>query len=415
MKTLQLTMIAIFTACITFLMIPHDAYASTCAYRETIYSAPQFFLLSDNVFVGTVTSISNYSDHQWQVHFDIEKIWKGVATRQTSTVMTNTLQACGYSIYVGEKYLVYTSGSPYFINTIFTRMYADAQNDIALFDDPKFQAEEKTKEELNKKLKIAQGRVESMMIDKRSHIPVNGVGVDEVNSTLDINIDNTKTSLSADEYGKRLHDILGDIPIKVTFGQYTAVAPLIHIGKSSEGDADTYLIHDTNSTSVSQSPLKQFKSGTDFDDISCKEGFALVAKAENNHPSCIKVTNISKLVSRGWASNSVNKLVIHGLRNVYQTHEKIDATIIFHGFINGCDLPHMAVLDSNQNIVWKSKSVFSSCISVSRPLSYVNQKIDLNSGFGEPLIINQTGNYKLTVSYYNMTSEREFNTVSYLR
>lgn len=278
----------------------HDAYASTCSYRETIYSAPQFFLLSDNVFVGTVTSISNYTDHQWQVHFNIGKIWKGVATRQTSAVMTNTLQACGYSISVGEKYLVYANGSPSFINTAFTRMYADAQNDIALFDDPKFQAGEKTKEELNKKLKASQGRVESMMMDKRSHIPINGVGVDEVNSTLDINIDNTKTSLSAEEYQKRFKEILGDIPIKVSFGQYTALEPLIHI-KSDKGNTGTHpLIHGTNSTNMLQSPLKQFKSGLTAYDVKCNNDLTLMMKLSDNSPACVKSQTGQKLVERGW-------------------------------------------------------------------------------------------------------------------
>src|SRR5437867_13048541 len=119
MKTIQIAILIAFGFIMVLTTSP-DSYASTCAYKETIYSAPQFFILSDNVFVGNVTSITDYGNHQWQVHFDIEKIWKGVATRQTSTVMTNTLKACGYSITVGEKYLIYTNESPYFINTVFS-------------------------------------------------------------------------------------------------------------------------------------------------------------------------------------------------------------------------------------------------------------------------------------------------------
>ncbi|WP_218583583.1 hypothetical protein, partial [Candidatus Nitrosotalea sp. FS] len=203
MKNWRLSIIVLI-ACAVFLIISHNVYASTCAVKETIYSAPEFFLLSDNVFVGNVTSITDYGNQQWQVHFDIEKIWKGTATRQTSTVMAHTLQACGYSINVGEKYLIYTNGSPSTINPISSKLYSDAQNDIALFDDPKFQAKEKVKEDLNKKLEIAQGTVESMMMDKSSHIPINGVGVDEVNSTLDIMIDDEKATLSVEQYTQNL-------------------------------------------------------------------------------------------------------------------------------------------------------------------------------------------------------------------
>lgn len=303
MKILHLSIIVTLFTCVIFLIIPHDAYASTCAYRETIYSAPQFFLLSDNVFVGTVTSISNYSDHQWQIHFNIEKIWKGVATRQTSTAMTGTLQACSYSITVGGKYLVYTNGSPFFINTIFSKPYADIQNETTLFDDPNFQVEEESKSELNKKLEAAKGRVESMMIDKTSHMPINGVGVDQINSTLDINIDNTKTSLSAEEYQKRLTEILGNIPIKITFGQYTAAAPIIENIVTDNGDTTTHpLIHGVNSTNALQSPLKQLQSGTKAEDVICKSNFQLIINHRTGNVACVKPQTGQILVERGWAT-----------------------------------------------------------------------------------------------------------------
>ena len=314
MKTLHVGMIVVF-GFIIFFLSPSDSYASTCAVKETIYSAPQFFLLSDSVFAGTVTSITDYGNHQWQVHFDIEKIWKGVATRQTSTVMTGTLQACGYSIVVGEKYLIYTNGSPSFINPIDSKMYSDAQNEIALFDDPKFQSQEKVKEDLNKKLEIAQGRVGSMMMDKLCPIPISAVGVNQVNSTLDIVINDQKATLSLEQYRQSLQDILGDIPIKVEFGYATASAPILH-SVNDQGQTIFYPItHGTNSSIVLKSPLKQFKSGIAANDVKCEQGLQLVIKAEDGSPTCVRSDTAIVLVEHRWATNVSQPNPMTGLNN----------------------------------------------------------------------------------------------------
>lgn len=296
MKTLHLSVIVTLIMSVIFLMIPHNAYASTCAYRETIYSTPQFFLLSDNVFVGTVSSISNYTDHQWKVHFTVEKIWKGMSSQKPSIVITNSLQGCGYAISMGEKYLVYTYDSPPFLNTSFTKLYADAQNDIALLDDPKFQAEEKIKEELNKKLEAAKGIIESMMISKISEIPFNSVGVDEINSILDVGIDNTKATLSAEEYQKKLKEILGDIPIKIEFGQISNLLP--------KNTTDNFIGNDLVPP-VLTSPLKQFKSGIPAQAITCKQGLQSIMKINGGSPACVKPSTASRLIEIGWGEPTI--------------------------------------------------------------------------------------------------------------
>lgn len=306
MKIQHLVIITVFLITSTVLLItPQHAYASTCAVKETIYSAPEFYLLSDNVFVGNVTSITDYGNHQWQVHFNIEKIWKGTATRQTSTVMAYTLQACGYSITVGEKYLIYTNGSPSTINPIYSKLYSDAQNDIALFDDPKFQSEEKIKEDLNKKLEVAQGTVESMMMDKSSHIPINGVGVDEVNSTLDIMIDDERATLSVEQYTQNLKNILGNLPMKVEFGHATTALPILHNTNDSGLTTSHPSIRGSNSSNVLESPLKQFKSGIAADNVTCNQGLKLIFKAENYYPACVKSDTSQILIKRGWGIEAI--------------------------------------------------------------------------------------------------------------
>jgi len=220
-----LLVLAALSLVIFSVMLNHHVYASICAYSETLYFAPQFFRLSDKVFVGTVSSINNSTNHEWKVKFDVEKAWKGISAQQV-TIISNSLEGCGYSISKGEKYLVYANGYPPFLLTTYSKPYADAQNEITLFDDPKFQAKEKIKGELIKKLDSAASALTVMMASKKSDIPINAVGVDEINSILVVGIDSAKATVSAEEYQKRIKEIVGDIPIKIEFGQVSSLVPV---------------------------------------------------------------------------------------------------------------------------------------------------------------------------------------------
>src|SRR3989442_8284749 len=48
-------------------------------------------------------------------------------------------------------------------------------------------------------------------------------------------------------------------------------------------------------------PLKQLGSGIVQKDISCRQGFELILKSENNYPTCVRPQTAKKLVDRGWA------------------------------------------------------------------------------------------------------------------
>ena len=225
--------------------------ASKCEYQETLYFAPQFFRLSDKVFVGTVSSIYNSTNHEWKVKFDIEKTWKGISTQQV-TATSNSLEGCGYSITKGEKYLVYANGSPVYLLTSYTKPYAEAQNEISLFDDPKFQYKEKLKGELIKKLEAAADALSVMVGSKKSEIPINSAGVDEINSVLVVGIDSTKASLSEDEYRKRIKEIVGDLPIKIEFGVISTLVPTCDNFFGKGGDEPIDLKYDIEGGSVVQ-------------------------------------------------------------------------------------------------------------------------------------------------------------------
>lgn len=49
-------------------------------------------------------------------------------------------------------------------------------------------------------------------------------------------------------------------------------------------------------------PLKQLKSGTVLEDIKCKDTFVLIIRESNEHPSCVKPTTITRLLSHGWVT-----------------------------------------------------------------------------------------------------------------
>ncbi|MDC8452604.1 MAG: hypothetical protein LV477_06810, partial [Candidatus Nitrosotalea sp.] len=297
MKTLHLAMIMTLSLFVILLGTTQHAYADTCSAKLTSYNAPQFYLLSDEVFAGTVQHIDNTTNHQWKVYFTVDKIWRGTVGQKPLIVMTNDLQGCGYSIVQGEKYLVYTNGYPPFFNTVWSKPYADAQGDIAIIDDPNFQSDEKAHEELNKKLVIASDAISNLMGSKMGTIPFNSVGVDVINSTLDIGIDSTKAVLSEEEYEKKIKDIIGDIPIKIIFGQNVADAPIVHI------------LPDTNFVSTSLPPLKQFKSGIAAEDVKCSTDYTLVIKVEDGSPACVKPEHVTRLIQNGWTlSNPFNRI-----------------------------------------------------------------------------------------------------------
>jgi hypothetical protein len=56
---------------------------------------------------------------------------------------------------------------------------------------------------------------------------------------------------------------------------------------------------------LTQSPLKQFKSGVLVKDITCSQGLQLILKAEDSSPACVASYNINKLIERGWAKQEL--------------------------------------------------------------------------------------------------------------
>jgi hypothetical protein len=56
-------------------------------------------------------------------------------------------------------------------------------------------------------------------------------------------------------------------------------------------------------SSILSSPLKQFNSGINPNDVKCNSGFQLIIKAKDGSPACVTPQTAQKLVERGWAKS----------------------------------------------------------------------------------------------------------------
>lgn len=64
-----------------------------------------------------------------------------------------------------------------------------------------------------------------------------------------------------------------------------------------------FTIYDNNTgtKTVSETPLKQVKSGISPHNVKCNADMQLVFKTEDKSPACVKPQTVEKLVARGWA------------------------------------------------------------------------------------------------------------------
>lgn len=188
---------------------------------------------------------------------------------------------------------------------------AFAQNDSTFKYDPTLQYGSKpqtpieTPEQLHKKLVNARDAISNIMGSKMGDIPFNEVGVDEVNSTLDVGIDSSKATLSEEQYLQKIKEIVGDIPIRITFGQISSL-PLILTNNPVHSN-DTSSSNDVMKSSgpvviTLESPLKQFKSGTDPYFVICNQNLQLVIKSSDNSPACVRPSSIERLLKQGWVN-----------------------------------------------------------------------------------------------------------------
>lgn len=177
--------------------------------------------------------------------------------------------------------------------TDYSNIYYNASKSIlfTIYDNYK-NSQGITKEELNKKLDAAREKISNIMMNNTTDIPFNMVGINIVNSTLEVGIDSTKATLSAEQYKEKIKEIIGDLPITLVIGHIQL------LGNSTSEQKDS-------STSFVMSPLKQFKSGIAADNVTCNPGLKLIFKAENYYPACVKSDTSQILIKRGWGIEAI--------------------------------------------------------------------------------------------------------------
>ncbi|MBI3639055.1 MAG: hypothetical protein HY223_01945, partial [Thaumarchaeota archaeon] len=332
--------------------------------------------------------------HQYTVKFDLVKSWKG---SQHPTMITYNLVSCGYSFVKGEKYLVFAAGYPPDYFEWATKPFDVAQDDITLLDSPQFQAKANADEELYKKLVNARDAISNMMGSKMSQIPISSVGVNDLNFTLDVGIADKKAALpsGSEEYKQKIEKIVGNVPIRVQYEEYTTALPDII----------------TQHTALS-SPLKQFKSGIDLFDIKCGNGLQRVVRYQDKLPLCVKFEHIQKMQARGmnlllYAQESAPKeLTVEGLHDSYKIGTKIDFTIKFKGTGYPCSFPVVFVTDSYSRIVWVSDMPVLLC-DPDEKIGY--KEVEWKTAdLGDLKINDNSDSYRLIVMFNDKTLTKDF-------
>src|SRR5574337_1189564 len=95
-----------------------------------------------------------------------------------------------------------------------------------------------------------------------------------------------------------------------------ATSTSFHVSDSSYSD-----------TVMTQSPLKQFKSGITTQNIVCKDGFMLAIKKQGHQPACVDSDTASKLVLRGWSENPLDSLFL-------KYGNQTQANLVFYDIMN---------------------------------------------------------------------------------
>ncbi|MBI5378011.1 MAG: hypothetical protein HZA82_05245, partial [Thaumarchaeota archaeon] len=192
----------------------------------------------------------------------------------------------------------------------------------------------------------------------------------------------------------------------------------------SNSKVSLYGCSDTTTVKI-DSPLKQFKSGTPSQQVTCSEGLELVIKSGNGYPMCVKPPTKSKLIQKGLAKSPIITedgfvvsrpdlvlqipLRIEGLNETQHVGQKIEFTVKFNGTKSHCSFyPSFHIENAEHETVWESNYILESCDPDTTPVHFEKEwKIDGNTPLGTP-IINKTGSYTLFAEFENDIIQQDF-------
>src|SRR5437899_4894997 len=162
---------------------------------------------------------------------------------------------------------------------------------------------------------------------------------------------------------------------------------------------------------VNDTPLKQFKLGTDLIDIKCNNGLQLVIRYQDKLPLCVKFEHIHKLMERGLAfllfarEHQPSELTVDGLKDSYTIGQPINFTINFKGNSLGCTYPTVFVTASDGMIAWLNYMPVMLCDSDDKVMY---RELKWPIGNGELTINDMWDSYRLVVNWNDKVLTKEF-------
>ncbi|SHO44927.1 exported hypothetical protein [Nitrosotalea sinensis] len=121
------------------------------------------------------------------------------------------------------------------------------------------------------------------------------------------------------------------------------------------------------------------------------------------------VTTRQNLIPPSQINPSVITLTVYGLNDTYLVGQRINFNI--NTTSTECSRPHVILTSENGSTIWTNRPdvMFCDIISSSWPASW-HWRLD-NGDLGV-LRVNQTGTYKMIISFFGKTIEREFSVIS---
>gem|GEM_PF-3786281 len=99
-----------------------------------------------------------------------------------------------------------------------------------------------------------------------------------------------------------------------TFDSWWSVDEKGNVSKY-DNSTTTSFVPSTSIGIKNESPLKQFKSGTKANEVTCKQGLSLIFKSEDGSPACVNVDTIIPLTLRGWTSGSLDREMVYLMKS----------------------------------------------------------------------------------------------------
>lgn len=152
-----------------------------------------------------------------------------------------------------------------------------------------------------------------------------------------------------------------------------------------------------------ESPLKQFQSGTLIGSIKCSDSLQLMAKRENGYPACVSSSTFTRLVTRSWGYDPINVWTVNGLNDTYHMKNLIHFKIMFKDRTNCMPVPTVIVRNENGTTFFYAMPPTEMCSN--QPPLYFESEFPYSFG------LNKTGTYSVSIIHGSMEMQKKITIV----